>query len=74
LADGSVAFFDEVRAGENRRFTANDSFEVTAADCGAVLLELNSQPLPPLGAAGSSGTIKLRHDDLRQANSGNAKP
>lgn len=74
LADGSVAFYDEVHAGENRHFTANDSFEVTAADCGAVLLELNSQPLPPLGAAGSSGTIKLSHDDLRRTTSGDAKP
>ncbi|MGB7729321.1 MAG: RodZ domain-containing protein [Candidatus Acidiferrum sp.] len=74
LADGSVAFYDEVHAGENRHFTANDSFEVTAADCGAVLLELNSQPLPPLGVAGSSGTIKLSHDDLRRTSSGNAKP
>ncbi len=74
LADGSVAFYDEVHAGENRHFTANDSFEVTAADCGAVLLELNSQPLPPLGVAGSSGTIKLSHDDLRRTTGGNTKP
>jgi len=74
LADGSVAFYDKVHAGENRHFTANDSFEVTAVDCGAVLLELNSQPLPPLGAPGSSGTIKLSHDDLRPTTGGNAKP
>ena len=74
LADGTVAFYDEVHSGENRHFTANDSFEVTAADCGAVLLELNSQPLPPLGVAGSSGTIRLSHDDLRRTTSGNPKP
>jgi hypothetical protein len=74
LAAGSVACYDEAHAAENRHFTANDSFKVTAADCGAVLLELNSQPLPPLGVAGSSGTIKLSHDDLRRTTSGNAKP
>jgi cytoskeleton protein RodZ len=71
LADGKVAFYDEMHAGENRHFTANDAFEVTAADSGAVLLELNGQAMPPLGVPGSSGTIKLSHDDLRQAPSGN---
>lgn len=73
LADGRVAFYDEVRAGENHHFTANDGFEVTASDSGAVLLELNNQAMPPLGVPGSSGTIKLSHEDLRQAPSGNAQ-
>jgi cytoskeleton protein RodZ len=73
LADGRVAFYDEVHAGESRHFTANEGFEVTAADSGAVLLELNNQAMPPLGVPGSSGTIKLSHDDLRQATSGNSQ-
>jgi cytoskeleton protein RodZ len=74
LADGRVAFYDEVHAGQDLRFSADDGFEVTAADSGAVLLELNAQAMPPLGPPGSSGTIKLSHDDLRQLNGGNAKP
>jgi cytoskeleton protein RodZ len=74
LVDGRVAFYDEVRAGENLRFTADSGFEVTAADSGAVLLELNGQAMPPLGSPGTSGTIKLSHDDLRQANGGNTQP
>jgi len=74
LADGRVAFYDEVHPGENRHFSAEQGFEVTAADSGAVLLELNGQTMPPLGVPGSSGTIKLSHDDLRQASGGDAKP
>jgi transcriptional regulator with XRE-family HTH domain len=73
LVDGSVAFYDEVHAGQSLRFTAENGFEVTAADAGAVLLQMNGLAMPPLGAPGSSGTIKLSHDDLRQANGGDTK-
>jgi len=73
LTDGRVAFYNEVHAGENLRFTADSEFEVTAADSGAVLLELNGQAMPPLGVPGSSGTIKLSHEDLRQASGGNSQ-
>ncbi len=73
VADGHVAFYDEVHAGENRHFTANQEFEVTVADSAAVLLELNGQTMPPLGVPGSSGTIKLSHADLRQAIGGNSQ-
>jgi cytoskeleton protein RodZ len=73
LVDGSVAFYDEVHAGQNLRFTADTGFEVTAADSGAVLLEMNGQAMPPLGAAGSSGTMKLSREDLRQTTGGNAQ-
>src|SRR5271169_2843656 len=65
LADRRVVFYDEVHAGENHHFTASEGFEVTAADSGAVLLELNGKAMPPLGMPASSGTIKLSHDDLR---------
>ncbi len=73
LADGHVAFYHQVHAGENHHFTANQAFEVTASDSGAVLLELNGQAMPPLGVPGSSGTIKLSHEDLRQGSSGNSQ-
>jgi cytoskeletal protein RodZ len=73
LADGRVAFYDEVHAVENRHFAANSGFEVTASDSGVVLLELNGQAMPPLGVPGSSGTIKLSLDDLRQASGGNSQ-
>jgi transcriptional regulator with XRE-family HTH domain len=73
LTDGRVAFYDEVHGGDSLHFTANDGFEVTASDSGAVLLELNGQAMPPLGVPGSSGTIKLSHEDLRQAPGGNSQ-
>jgi cytoskeleton protein RodZ len=73
LVDGRVAFYDEVHAGQNLQFTAEDGFEVTAANSGAVLLEMNGQVMPPLGAPGTSGTIKLSHDDLRQGAGGNTQ-
>jgi cytoskeleton protein RodZ len=73
LADGRVAFYDEIRVGERHHFGAEDNFEITAADCGAVLLEMNGQAMPMLGPPGSSGTMKLKHDDLRQAPLGNTQ-
>jgi cytoskeleton protein RodZ len=73
-SDGYVAFDSDVPAGESRHFFAMDKFQVTASDSAAVLLELNGQAMPPLGSPGSSGTITLSHDDLRQAPGGNLKP
>jgi cytoskeleton protein RodZ len=64
-ADGAVVVDEELRPGENRHFPAKDHFQIAAADAGAVLLELNGQAMPPLGAPGASGTIRLSHENLR---------
>ena len=74
LADGNLLLDAELPAGENRRFPANEQFEVTAADSSAVLLELNGQVMRPLGAPGSSGTIVLTQKDLRPASGGTSQP
>jgi len=74
LSDGALALDAEIPAGETRHFNANQQFEVTASDSSAVLLELNGQAMPPLGAPGASGTIILSQKDLQQANSGNSQP
>jgi cytoskeleton protein RodZ len=74
LADGKLLLDTELPAGETRHFSANQQFEVTARDSSAVLLELNGQAMPPLGAPGSSGTIVLSQKDLRQASGGNSQP
>jgi cytoskeletal protein RodZ len=74
LGDGRLLLDSEVRAGENRHFPANERFEVTAADSSAVLLELNGQAMPPVGAPGASGTIVLSPKDLRQAPGGKSQP
>ena len=73
VADGNLLFDTIIHPGENRHFAASDEFEVTVADSGAVLLELNGQAMPPLGLPGSSGTIRLSRQDLRQASGGSAK-
>jgi len=73
-ADGKLLLDTELPAGETRRFSAKQQFEVTAGDSSAVLLELNGQAMPPLGAPGSSGTMVLSQKDLRQASGGTAQP
>ncbi|HTQ95418.1 MAG TPA: RodZ domain-containing protein, partial [Candidatus Acidoferrum sp.] len=74
LVDGRVAFYDEIHSGQSMHFTAEQGFEVTASDSEAVLLELNGKAMPALGLPGSSGTIKLSRDDLRQTNGRDSKP
>jgi cytoskeleton protein RodZ len=74
LADSELLLDSEVPAGQTRHFSAIATFEVTAADPKAVLLELNGQPMPGLGAARSFGTIVLSRKDLRPATLGNTQP
>jgi hypothetical protein len=65
LADNKLLLDAELPAGENRHFSANQQFEVSAGDSSAVLLELNGKAMPPLGAPGASGTMVLSPKDLR---------
>jgi cytoskeletal protein RodZ len=74
MSDGKLLLDTELPAGETRRFSAKQQFEVTAGDSSAVLLELNGQAMPPLGAPGSSGTMVLSQKDLRQASGGTTQP
>jgi cytoskeletal protein RodZ len=74
LADHQIVLDAEIAAGDTWHFPANEEFEVSAGDSSAVLLELNGQAMPPLGAPGSSGTIVLGQKDLRQAPSGTSQP
>ena len=74
LADGKLLLDMELPGGDTRHFLAYEQFEVTAGDSSAVLLELNGQAMPPVGAPGASGTIVLSQKDLRQASGGNTQP
>jgi hypothetical protein len=74
LADDKLVLDEELPAGVNRDFTANDHFEITAADSSAVLLELNHRVMRPLGSPGDSGTMMFSRDDLRPVTSGNSQP
>ena len=73
-ADGNLLLDESVRPGENRHFAAKTEFVVSAADSSAVLLELNGEAMPPVGAPGTSGTITLTRNNLRQASGGNSQP
>jgi cytoskeletal protein RodZ len=74
LADRTAVFDSTLRPGENRHFSAKSQFVVTAGDSSAVLLELNGEAMPPVGAPGTSGTIVLTRNNLRQASGGNSQP
>jgi cytoskeletal protein RodZ len=65
LADNVLLLDRQLPAGETRRFSAKEQFEVTAADSSAVLLEMNGRAMPPVGAPGTSGRIVLTKDNLR---------
>jgi cytoskeletal protein RodZ len=73
-ADNKLLLDTDLPAGETRHFFANQQFEVTAGDSSAVLLELNGQAMPPLGAPGASGTMMLSRKDLKQATGGSTQP
>lgn len=65
LADDNLLLDAELPAGENRHFSANRQFEVSAGDSSAVLLELNGKAMPPLGSPGASGRMVLSEKDLK---------
>jgi cytoskeletal protein RodZ len=63
-----------LRPGENRYFFDKTGLLVSAAAPRVVLLELNREAMPPVGAPGTSGTITLTRKNLRQASGGNSQP
>ena len=73
VADGSVVFDGEVRSGEHRHFAGAGRLEVAASDPSALLLSLNGQPVAPPAAPGSSGTIVLTKNDVRQTTGGDTE-
>ena len=74
LADGKLMLDGELPVRTTRHFSAQDHFEITAADSSAVLLELNHQAMPPLGPPGASGTMVLGQKDVRRPNGGITEP
>jgi cytoskeleton protein RodZ len=66
-ADGKIVFDGAVQPGDSRQFDAQDQFDVSADDSGAVTLELNGEPLAPIGTPGQSGSVSLTRNDLKTA-------
>ena len=67
IADGKTVFEGPVRANDVMNFDAKATFEVTTSDSSALLLELNGQPVPPIGTPGQPGSITLTQTDLKPA-------
>lgn len=65
-ADGKGVFAGHMPAGGSQTFRAQDKLEVSASDSSAVLLELNGQTVPPLGAPGQPGSATLTRADLKK--------
>jgi cytoskeletal protein RodZ len=69
-ADKEVVYQGTIRAGENQVFSAADHFQISAKDGGALHLELNGKPIPPLGPSGHSAKITLTRESLKGAPGG----
>ena len=67
VADGKTVFDGPVRANDVMNFDAKATFEVTTNDSSALLLELNGQPVPPIGPPGQLGKVTLTQNDLKSA-------
>jgi cytoskeletal protein RodZ len=70
VADGKVVFHGHINADEVKRFRARSKFEITASESSALVLELNGQTVPPIGAPGQAGSITLTGKDLKPAEGG----
>ena len=67
IADGKTVFDGTVQANDVKQFDARLTFEVTASDSSALLLELNGQTVPPIGTPGQPGSVTLTQNDLKPA-------
>ncbi|HEV3253765.1 MAG TPA: RodZ domain-containing protein [Candidatus Acidoferrales bacterium] len=70
VADGKTLFSGQFAADQVQRFQAQESFEVYSSEASAVLLELNGQVVPPLGAPGQPGRVTLTRKDLKKTQGG----
>ncbi len=69
-ADGKTLFDGEVKAGEEKTFTAAKAFAISTDDAAAVRLELNGQPVAPMGLAKRPGSITLTAKDAKSSIAG----
>ena len=69
--DAHRVFEGTMKAGKSHTFTAQDKFQVSARDAGALLLELNGKTLAPMGPPGHAGKVTLTREALKGALGGN---
>lgn len=70
VADKDVVFDGTMKAGEDQYFSAEDHFQVSAKNAGALRLELNGKPIAPIGPAGHEAKVTLTRDALKAASGG----
>jgi cytoskeleton protein RodZ len=66
MADSDVVFDGNMKAGENHFFSANDQFQVSAKDAGALHMNLNGKPLAPIAPPGHAGKVTLTREALKE--------
>lgn len=62
-SDGQQTFAGTLLAGQSRSFGAENTLAVDTQNAGAIRLELNGQPLTPIGPLGQPGKITLGRRD-----------
>lgn len=70
VADRKLAFGGQIKAGEAKRFAAQDIFEISSTDAGSIRLELNGQPVRTMGPAGQPGHVTLTAKDVKSSAGG----
>jgi cytoskeleton protein RodZ len=68
--DAHRVFEGNMTPGAGHTFSAQDQFQVSAGDAGALQLELNGKTLDPIGPPGSAGKVTLKREDLKKATGG----
>jgi cytoskeleton protein RodZ len=63
LEDGQLVYDQVAGPGFSEEFEAEESVTVTAADAGAVQVEVNGEDLGPLGASGEGATRTFTAED-----------
>ncbi len=72
VADGKTVFDGPLSENDIRLFQTASTFQVTSSDASALLLELNGQIMPPIGAAGKPGTVTFSRNNLNPAPGGSS--
>ncbi|MGC1688028.1 MAG: RodZ domain-containing protein [Candidatus Acidiferrales bacterium] len=70
VADRRLIYTGRIAAGDTRRYRARNTFEISASDSGAVLIELEGQTMPPLGPPGQPGGATFTRRDVEAAAGG----
>ncbi|MGH9734739.1 MAG: helix-turn-helix domain-containing protein [Candidatus Acidiferrales bacterium] len=69
-ADGKQVFEGQIQTGDQKAFKAATIFGISTNDAAAVRLELNGQPIAPMGLAKQPGSITLTAKDLKSSAGG----